>query len=492
MRSFSVAIALLLLTGAPAAAQEISLAPPVDGGIARHFEQPETRWGPGHRGIDYAVEVDSPVRAAADGTVAFAGLVAGRLAITIDHGDGLETTYSEMGQIDVAAGHRVFEGEWIGGAGRAHPGSSGLHFGVKLHGTYVDPEAFLGPVDTAGAIHLAPLAWSLPPSLPRAFTSPIRPGAGDHREECIEVATRAPTAPPNDNIAVAVAGLGSKTTGEMAADMYEYGPELLGYPSDRIYRFSYRGSAGPDLHTPYDRTDTHGDLTLAARHLQRLLEQVALRHPSTDVDLIAHSNGGLVARHLLARAARAWDPHLPRIEHLVTFSAPHEGAPIAAATDDIERESWTGGALLDLASHWARSGGPLPDPRSTAVDQLKPGSDFLTDLAREDILFGTRALSLGILNDLVVPPDHTEVPHELNRVVNPEGWNGHAGILRSMQARTLAHSFLRDAPEPCEGWADSWAAPVGRLITYAEGKLGEAYSKLETAALRGLNRFLKS
>jgi pimeloyl-ACP methyl ester carboxylesterase len=487
----TLVVTLILCLCPAASAQEIVLAPPVDGGIARGFDQPDSRWGPGHRGIDYSVALDSEVRAAADGTVVFAGSVAGRLAVTIDHGSGLETTYSELGAVNVAVGRLVSEGEWIGRTARSHSGIEGMHFGVKLHGSYVDPEAFLGPVDTAGAIRLAPLAWSLPSSLPAAFASAIRPGAGDHAEECIEIAPRLPSSAPNDNIAVAIAGLGSKTANGVAADMYEYGPEYLGYPDDRIYRFSYRGMNGAGLHDPYERTDTYGDLKLAARRLQRLLERVALENPAASVDLIAHSQGGLVARYLLARIARAWDPRLPRLEHLVTFSTPHEGAPIADAIDDLETETLTGGFVLDRMSDWAQGGGPLPDPRSVAVGQLKPGSSFLNETAREDILFGTRALSLGILNDLVVPPDRIGLRGELQRVVTPTGLNGHSGILLSAHARALAHAFLRDSGEVCPGSADAWAGPVGFVIGFAEGKLGWAYSKLESAALRGVGRILR-
>ena len=45
---------------------------------------------------------------------------------------------------------------------------------------------------------------------------------------------------------IAVAGIGSHTAGGLSADMYEHGPEWLGYPADRVYRFSYRGIDGPE------------------------------------------------------------------------------------------------------------------------------------------------------------------------------------------------------------------------------------------------------
>ena len=92
-RVFALVIAVTVAGAAPAAAQSTEhatswLIPPVDGPISRHFEPPQGPYGPGHRGIDLAVPEGTPVRAAAAGTVSFAGVVAGVLAVTIDHPSG--------------------------------------------------------------------------------------------------------------------------------------------------------------------------------------------------------------------------------------------------------------------------------------------------------------------------------------------------------------------------------------------------------------------
>ena len=44
--------------------------PPVDGPVARSFQAPAFAYGPGHRGIDFAVPPGTPVRASGDGVVA--------------------------------------------------------------------------------------------------------------------------------------------------------------------------------------------------------------------------------------------------------------------------------------------------------------------------------------------------------------------------------------------------------------------------------------
>ncbi|MEA2517061.1 MAG: hypothetical protein QOG16_899 [Actinomycetota bacterium] len=437
--------------------------PPVDGAIARRFEPPGTEWGPGHRGIDYAVSSGTAVRAIGDGTVSFAGDVAGTLAVTISHGEGLESTYSDLSAIDVAEGDVVDQGFWIGRSGSAH-GADGLHLGVKLAGAYVDPEGYIGPQDLSSAIRLAPLVWEPPLSLPETFRVPFL--SAEEQPHCEPIASEE-AGEQNKNIAVLVAGIGSKTMGGVSAALYEAGGDLLGYPASRTYPFSYRGHQDPSLHRPYAREDTFGDITQAAEKLRDLLEAIAGRHPGDHVDLIAHSQGGIVARAYLELAAGTWDPRLPLVDHLVTFSSPHKGAPLAGARKDLDR-TLAGHAALRAASWWSRHSGPVPDPYSSAVGQLAPGSDLLERLDREAVAFGTRVLTLAIPNDLVVPADRAGWTPYPSDVVAPGGLNGHDAIVTAEPAIASARRFLRDGPAVCrDGW-DVWGPRAGHLITMTE------------------------
>lgn len=466
-----VTISSLLLFGATApAAHAASLIPPVDAPVAVRYEAPEHRWAPGHRGIDYALPRGTRVRAAAGGVVTFAGDVAGTRAVTISHGSGYSTTYSDLATVEVRTGDEVGQGSWIGTSGSAHAGGiDGIHLGVKLDGSYVDPALLLGSFDVGDAIHLAPLVWQPPRQMPEAFRSAFA-DAGTAQAPCR--AARAlggvPPIAPNDNVAVAVAGLSSATDGRLRADMYRHGPEELGYAPDRIYRFSYAGVDGPRLHRPYRSTDTYGDISVAARRLERLLAEIAARHPEAKVDLIAHSMGGLVARRFLSRRAKTSDRTLPQVEHLVTFSTPHRGAVLAELPERLDSKTLTGRWWLDGMSRWSRSGAPVPDPRSTAVAQLEPGSPLLRELARESIVYGTRAFALAIPNDVVVTADRAGWSEGTRRVVPPEGLQGHSAIVSSDAAQGLAYSFLRGAPESCEtGW-DLWGPRLGTAIGFLE------------------------
>jgi murein DD-endopeptidase MepM/ murein hydrolase activator NlpD len=113
--------------------------------VVRRFDPPAQRWLPGHRGVDLRATQGQPVRAAGDGRVAFAGTLAGRGVITIDHGD-LRTTYEPVDAL-VGVGERVHAGESIGtiGTGTGHCGSGRcLHLGLRRGREYLDPLLLLG------------------------------------------------------------------------------------------------------------------------------------------------------------------------------------------------------------------------------------------------------------------------------------------------------------------------------------------------------------
>lgn len=450
------------------------LLPPVDGPVLRPFLAPSSPYGPGHRGIDYVVAPGALVRAAGPGTVTWSGSVAGNPSVTIDHGGGLSSTYSILAGSEVAEGMWVDRGAWIGRVGRDHPAASGgLHFGVKLHGDYVDPMDHLGPVDLSGAVHLAPVLEH-PETAPAMEPDCADPGA---------IAGR--PAAPNDNVAVLVAGLSSATRGGSNSDLFNLGRNLLGYRPEDTFQFSYAGHGGRGLHTLYGATDTYGDLVGAARRLSGLLKAIARRRPGAEVDLIAHSQGGVVARLFLQRFAGPWSGSLPRIEHLVTLATPHTGAPVAGSLRDIRDHTLSGAPVLRGAYRVVNG---FPDPHGRAIDQLAPGSSLMQSLVREDIAYGTRALALTMPNDLVVPADRAVMPEEQSRVLHPEGLNGHSAIVRSRVARGLAHAFLRGAPAACRGAWDTWGRQIGRAVGWAEARLGWLYDALEGRATAGSGR----
>lgn len=76
----------------------------------------------------------------------FAGQVAGRGVISIDHEGGLRTTYQPVAPA-VTAGDQVYRGQVLGTLAAGHPGCpepACLHFGVRRGEEYVDPLSLIG------------------------------------------------------------------------------------------------------------------------------------------------------------------------------------------------------------------------------------------------------------------------------------------------------------------------------------------------------------
>lgn len=99
-----------------------------------------------HTGQDFGASCGTPVRAAAQGTVSFAGWDAGGGGnrLVIDHGAGLQTTYNHLSEITVQEGQKIARGQVTAKVGTT--GSSTgchLHFEVVHRGTPVDPARWL-------------------------------------------------------------------------------------------------------------------------------------------------------------------------------------------------------------------------------------------------------------------------------------------------------------------------------------------------------------
>lgn len=133
---------------APGAADEPATAPWVwptgTRVVERPWEAPVDDYSSGHRGIDVPAQVGTTAVAVADGTVSFAGPVAGRPVVTIDHGDGFLSTLDSVTPI-VAKGDTVTQGSPVGHIAVGHCPASApcVHLGARVDDRYVDPTPFL-------------------------------------------------------------------------------------------------------------------------------------------------------------------------------------------------------------------------------------------------------------------------------------------------------------------------------------------------------------
>lgn len=131
----------------PASGTDVEYVWPTGGpvGVLSPFEGSATPYGPGHRGVDLDVRPGASVVAAADGVVAFTGMVAGRPVLSIDHADGLRTTYEPV-DATVARGDHVAAGQAVGTVTAGHcPPPGCLHWGARRGShSYVDPLSLVG------------------------------------------------------------------------------------------------------------------------------------------------------------------------------------------------------------------------------------------------------------------------------------------------------------------------------------------------------------
>jgi len=120
---------------------------PVSGAhaLARPYVAPAGPYGPGHRGIDIRAAAAAPVLAPADGVVHFAGFVVDRPVLSIEHADGVLSSFEPV-QTTLVAGDPVSRGQVIGALLAGHCSSPCLHLGVRVDGEYVNPLLFLGGV----------------------------------------------------------------------------------------------------------------------------------------------------------------------------------------------------------------------------------------------------------------------------------------------------------------------------------------------------------
>ncbi|MCZ7536700.1 MAG: peptidoglycan DD-metalloendopeptidase family protein [Acidimicrobiia bacterium] len=178
-----------------------------------------------------------------------------------------------------------------------------------------------------------------------------------------------PDAPPADgsggsgNGVMIVAGLNSSAGSDGATT--DLPVQLLGYAPDEVEYYSYAEGGGP--HQP---DDSHMGIEAAAVLLAAQLREMQTEQPGREVDLIAHSQGGVVAVAFLTLIYDPADPSYPPLGPVVTLSSPHRGAPLATA-EVLVAATPAGRALLE----WMPDDlVPRPRPNRSAISPRAPRS----------------------------------------------------------------------------------------------------------------------
>lgn len=98
-----------------------------------------------HAGVDFEVEEGTPVYATGDGTIKVAEENTGYgKHIIIQHGDGFETVYAHLSEMNVASGVDVKKGEQIGLTGNTgFSQGPHLHYEIRKDRRALNPEDYL-------------------------------------------------------------------------------------------------------------------------------------------------------------------------------------------------------------------------------------------------------------------------------------------------------------------------------------------------------------
>ncbi len=127
--------------------------------VTRIFDAPAPDWQRGHRGVDLAGTPGQPVYAAGSGTVVYAGMLAGRPVISVQHESGLRTSYEPV-EPAVPVGRRVTAGTGIGRLVAGHrdcPVAACLHWGAQWKSGRSGPAQGAQYVDPLGLLAATPV-----------------------------------------------------------------------------------------------------------------------------------------------------------------------------------------------------------------------------------------------------------------------------------------------------------------------------------------------
>lgn len=502
----------------PAHAEDVTYRLPVNGGVLRRFEPTAGPYGPGHRGVDLDAASGAPIGAAADGIVAFAGAVAGVRWVSVDHADGIRTSYGPMAGLSVIVGQEVERGQRLGtlaAGGHGEGGEDrGLHFGARRDGVYLDPLTLPGIRLPRPALVGEGGWWASGHAV-----TPYAPWdgawlAGLHYRPSPDATAPGWSVPPNPNHVIVVGGFAS--SGEVAPIDITH----VGFAASSVTHLSYTGrddalAATRSIEDPrrdqlgYDAPDTWAGVDAAARRLGDQLRAQAAREPGRAVDLVGHSMGGVVLLWYLTQYHDAYDVTLPPIAHVVTIASPIEGSDLARLGTELAGHPSLGPGLAGLRDRLAEGGSRLApgaqaiDPSAPAVGQLATGSALLGLLAdgwRASLIdggagalaMGTRVLTIGGGADRVVGAHRAGLPDGPDPGTS---WAGpvashrvlpgtHSGVLDTEAVRQVVRSFLADE-EVVESpgiAATLVAGGVGTVLRLTGGAVG-AHGRLHGSVL---------
>jgi pimeloyl-ACP methyl ester carboxylesterase len=203
-------------------------------------------------------------------------------------------------------------------------------------------------------------------------------------------------------------------------------PRVLERLASRLGKWGYCAH-GVDLGGLFGRYNAR-PIDEIARLVAERVEDVVRTHGCERIDLIGHSEGGVLGRYYVQRLNGA-----RRVRHLVTLGTPHRGTPWAYS-----------GYVL---------GGLLP-----SLPQMAPGSSLLCDLADASFPRNVRLTSIYSSHDPFCPPASCRLD------------TGNAARLKNVEVTGVGHlAFLFD---------ENIAALVSRELESVQGRWARWHREL--------------
>ena len=189
----------------------------------------------------------------------------------------------------------------------------------------------------------------------------------------------------------------------------------------------------------YTKEDTYRPIPVAAQQLRDQLRAMQREQPGREVDLIAHSQGGVVVAYFLDHYNPAGDATLPPLGTVVTLSSPLQGTPLATAASDVGA-SPLGQAVLDVVDgHVA-----MPSPNAVSVRQLSQNSSLIREIQQQGVPNDIDFTSIGATDDWTVPASNISLrgAQETTVAVANPGFSEHRDIVEDPNALRAVRAAL--------------------------------------------------
>jgi hypothetical protein len=256
-----------------------------------------------------------------------------------------------------------------------------------------------------------------------------------------------------------VAGIGShRTAGGASTDLPV---ERLGYDPAEARSFSYARDGGA-----YGPRDTLIPIEQAAHRLGDQLRAMQRANPGREVDLIAHSQGGVVALAFLALEYDPADRSLPPLGTVVTLSSPLGGAPLATLASFVGTTA-PGRQLLE---HFTLNG--------PSLRELREHSHLLDRLDGAPLPAVVDLTTIGAAGDYVVPATRAHRDGAASFDADPLTVSPHSAVVRDAAALRAVRAALEHRAMPCQSLGEAIdAALFPVVIEHVEGSVLDAVGR---------------